>query len=150
MLLLICEGNASFWFENWLGIGPLAEGKEDLPLPEVKIWELFGGTGRQLGQVRDALTHEELLQILNSGVHLLKGWDILVWTPSTDGRFKVQSALMQLRKSRHNLISRKLLWNRCIPLKISVFMWRLLNEWLPFSDKLQLLACTCLPSALFA
>ena len=35
------DGRNSFWFENWLGTGPLAQNKLQLPNPNVTISELF-------------------------------------------------------------------------------------------------------------
>ena len=137
MELLLREGTASFYFDNWLETGPITEGKGPIPLPNVKVGDLFDGTTWHLVQVREALTGDEQTRILGSQIQLSEGRDTWVWTPTTDGRFGVHSALKMLRTPSNNLISRKLIWDRRIPLKVSVFMWRLLNGWLPFPDKLQ-------------
>ena len=135
--LLLREGDASFWFDNWLGTGPIAEGKGHISLPNVRIRDLYDGIAWHLTQVREALIEEEQTRILGSQTQLSEGWDKWVWTPSTDGGFRVQLALKMLQTPANNLISWKLIWGWRIPLKISIFMRRLLNGWLPFSYKLQ-------------
>ena len=45
---VIRSGSSNFWFDNWLGTGPIAEGKGPIPLPNVKIRDLFDGTAWHL------------------------------------------------------------------------------------------------------
>ena len=136
MQTLVRDGSLSFWFDNWLGTGPLAEGKQGTPSSSLVIKNLIAGAEWKLDRVDEALTEEDRRKILNFRIHHSTDWDQYVWTATPDGKFKIQMALERLRKSTNPLISRKLIWNRRIPLKLSIFMWCLLNHLLPFPDML--------------
>ncbi|KAL3498318.1 hypothetical protein ACH5RR_041050 [Cinchona calisaya] len=62
--------------------------------------------------------------------------DVIIWHPSVSGILSTSSAydLVQIRKSQ--LHSRAYIWNAQIPLKVSIFLWKLLNRFLPFTDVL--------------
>nr|XP_027088624.1 uncharacterized protein LOC113709975 [Coffea arabica] len=59
------------------------------------------------------------------------------WTLTSSGDFTISSAWDALRPKRACLGSRKCVWNASAPCKIAVFMWKLLNRYLPFPDALQ-------------
>ena len=90
-----------------------------------------------MDRVGEFLTREERQRILAFMIPPLQSTDRVVWQPSTAGTFTISSALEWIRPLSNPLISRKLIWNQCIPIKISIFMWHLLNNLLPFLDILR-------------
>nr|XP_027060692.1 uncharacterized protein LOC113687227 [Coffea arabica] len=59
------------------------------------------------------------------------------WTLTPSGDFTISSAWDALRPKRACLGSRKCVWSGSAPCKIAVFMWKLLNRYLPFPEALQ-------------
>ncbi|XP_027158138.1 uncharacterized protein LOC113759763 [Coffea eugenioides] len=117
--------------------GPLGHGKQALHLPAISIAELRAKRQWRLDRVGVALTSEERRRVLASTLLPSHRADRVVWQLSTVSVFKVASALERLQSPSNPLISCKLIWNQRIPLKISIFMWRLLNNLLPFPDILR-------------
>nr|XP_027117733.1 uncharacterized protein LOC113735032 isoform X1 [Coffea arabica] len=63
----------------------------------------------------------------------VQGKQWLAWTLTPSGSFIISSSWDALRAKRVILGSRKLIWNRRIPCKIAIFMWKLMNR-LPSCD----------------
>ncbi|CDP11300.1 unnamed protein product [Coffea canephora] len=59
------------------------------------------------------------------------------WTLTSSGDFIISSAWEALRSKRACFGSRRSVWSGRVPCKIAVFMWKLLNKFLPFPDALQ-------------
>ena len=134
---LIKNGSASFWYDNWIGSGPLGKHRLHVPSPNLCLRDVLHDNIWHLDQV--SLSSEEMSRIHHSQVRLSPGAapDCLIWCPTSHGGFQISSALESLRDHSLPMPSRVLLWNKRIPLKVSVFMWRLLNCILPFPDILQ-------------
>ncbi|XP_031132021.1 uncharacterized protein LOC116033418 [Ipomoea triloba] len=60
----------------------------------------------------------------------------LIWTPSSNGEHSIASAYNFFRPKASRTLSTQCFWNRNIPLKISIFMWRLFRRALPFPEAL--------------
>nr|XP_027117734.1 uncharacterized protein LOC113735032 isoform X2 [Coffea arabica] len=58
----------------------------------------------------------------------VQGKQWLAWTLTPSGSFIISSSWDALRAKRVILGSRKLIWNRRIPCKIAIFMWKLMNR----------------------
>ena len=58
------------------------------------------------------------------------------WTLTTSGNFSTFSAYEAPRGARVTLASRRLIWDRRLPCKVTTFMWQLLNDYLPFPEAL--------------
>ncbi|KAL3500289.1 hypothetical protein ACH5RR_039382 [Cinchona calisaya] len=65
------------------------------------------------------------------------GKDCKVWKDTSTSDFTVFSAVDLIRLHYAHLISRKMIWNRRIPLKLSIFIWRMLNKALPMDGQLK-------------
>lgn len=61
----------------------------------------------------------------------------LIWQPSSSGKFTFSSAYNLFRPTRCVTLTSSRIWSRIIPLKISVFLWRLFRCYLPFPDCVQ-------------
>ncbi|XP_071900997.1 uncharacterized protein [Coffea arabica] len=94
--LLVHDGSSSFWFENWLGGGPLANDQAAVPTLEAQISDFY-----------------------NAGtLHL--------------------ETLSSIIRQRHPpMISRRYIWSSHILLRISIYMWRLLNQAISLADVLE-------------
>ena len=90
-----------------------------------------------LGFLKSLYSGEVKQRILALPVLPLQGKDRVIWQPSPAGSFTVSSTLETLRPLSNPLISRKLIWDKRLLLKVSIFMWRLLNDLLPFPDILR-------------
>ncbi|CAH9113191.1 unnamed protein product [Cuscuta epithymum] len=60
----------------------------------------------------------------------------IFWEPTASGVFSLKSAYEEVRDERSSTFSAKLSWHPKLPLKIRLFLWRLLNGSLPISDNL--------------
>ena len=60
-----------------------------------------------------------------------------VWTLTASRCFSTSSAYETTGRARATLMSRKLIWDRRLPCKVSIFMWKLFNEYLPFPETLR-------------
>lgn len=65
------------------------------------------------------------------------GSDRIAWKPLYNGDFTISSAYDIVRNRRASQLSGKMIWNLLIPIKVAVFIWRLLNSALPFPDVLK-------------
>lgn len=62
--------------------------------------------------------------------------DRVVWCPSTSGDFTLRSAYEVIRPSASRLMSNSYIWNSRLPLKISIFLWKLFRNCCGFPDSL--------------
>ncbi|KAL3529849.1 hypothetical protein ACH5RR_009171 [Cinchona calisaya] len=78
-------------------------------------------------------------------MHLLRGKSLLLtesndefaWKETTNGSFTTSSAIQVIGNKSLPLFSRRMIWSHKLPKKVSIFMWKLLNNALPLDDKLQ-------------
>ncbi|KAL3513045.1 hypothetical protein ACH5RR_025762 [Cinchona calisaya] len=66
-----------------------------------------------------------------------EGSDVLVWVSSSTGTFSISSAIATICAPRIILVSRRLIWDNRLPLKVRVFLRRLVNEVLPLDANVQ-------------
>lgn len=57
--------------------------------------------------------------------------DRVVWTATESGNFKLTSAWELTRTRNISVYFNKFCWNKFLPIKISIFLWRLLHKTLP-------------------
>lgn len=120
------DGSSSFWDSNWLGSGPLR--LHDLllsPPPDLTIREAFEGDSQDV--LSDSLPNDLLQHVLQHRPTFISQPDCIVWKPSPSGAFTISSAysMARSRRSQHSLVSS--FWASNIPLKTSIFLWRLYN-----------------------
>lgn len=136
MQLLILQGNGSSWYEDWAGMGCLAKDKLHIPGKHLQLRDLFKNGTWLLTDMAGSLSLQEQNKVLSSKFLLTAGCDKLAWKPMPNGDFSLLSAYNIIRKKHAVLVSRKMIWSLRMPSKVSIFMWRLLNSALPFSDVL--------------
>ncbi|XP_019190132.1 PREDICTED: uncharacterized protein LOC109184573 [Ipomoea nil] len=71
--------------------------------------------------------------------------DLVVWSLAPYGDFTTASAYEALRPKAGRSLSARCIWGDGVPSEISIFMWRLLRQFLPFPDVIQNFG-VCLPS----
>ena len=54
--------------------------------------------------------------------------DEIIWVPSTMGNFSLHSAWELIGQRKSSSLINEVVWNNAIPLKISVFTWKLLHN----------------------
>ena len=117
-------------------MGCLAKDKLHIPGKHLQLRDLFKNGTWLLTDMAGSLSLQEQNKVLSSKFLLTAGCDKLAWKPMPNGDFSLLSAYNIIRKKHAVLVSRKMIWSLCMPSKVSVFMWRLLNSALPFSDVL--------------
>lgn len=129
------DGSSSFWDSNRLGSGPLR--LHDLllsPPPDLTIREVFEGDSQDV--LSDYLPNDLLQHVLQHRPTFISQPDCIVWKPSPSGAFTISSAysMARSRRSQHSLVSS--FWASNIPLKTSIFLWRLYNGFVSFPETL--------------
>ena len=136
--LLVYDGSFSFWFENWLGEGPLANDQATVPTPEARISDFYSAGTWNLEALSSFISSGQRDHIRQfSLTSKVKVRDELVWWPTPSGRFSVSPVFSIIRQWRPPMVSRRYIWSSRIPLRISIFMWRLLNQAIPLADVLE-------------
>ncbi|XP_058078582.1 uncharacterized protein LOC131226864 [Magnolia sinica] len=132
-LWILGRGYCNMWSANWIGLGPL----DSLPslhvsnyLRHMKVSDFLDGEGIRL----DAAVLLPIWlksHIISGGFCTSDADDSLIWPLEPSGLFLVKSA-WNISQFRGQVLpwSNKI-WNPKIPLKISVFLWRLLHDALP-------------------
>ena len=84
--------------------------------------------------MEELLPQDALQYVLTFHFEFLPRSDVIIWKLSLQGDFAVESAyqLVQKRQPIHEVFRH--VWHSSIPLKLSIFCWRLLNNLLPFPD----------------
>ncbi|KAK2457253.1 hypothetical protein QL285_004548 [Trifolium repens] len=140
-----------FWFDPWLGGVPLcerfgrlfdlAENKSSTVAEMFSLgWEVGGEAWvwrRQLWVWEEEMFREcqALLLPFAVQVHTLHVWR---WQPDPDTGYSVRGAY-QLLTSQDSLTlgeAEDLVWHKQVPLKVSIFAWRLLRDRLPTKTNL--------------
>lgn len=131
--ILVRDGSCSFLWDNWSGQGCIADFYDIAPFSylDVPLREVFGVLGWD----------PTLPDVLRSFVapHSFSyggGSDILIWEHSASGNFTLKTVYNALRPTQPQLPFMKYVWNSRIPLKLSFFVWRVLNGLLPYADVL--------------
>ncbi|XP_060211737.1 uncharacterized protein LOC132639298 [Lycium barbarum] len=137
----IHSGNSSFWWDNWLGNGKLADFVDASTSIRIHVAD-FIIDGRwdvcKLSLCLPPDKVQEIQRVTISSTHLK---DQPVWTVSTDGRFNCRSAWNSVRECRNNTFFNRMIWHQKSPFKISFFLWRLLKHKVAVDNNLKRLGC---------
>lgn len=88
---VVREGAVKFWFDNWLGEGPIVASLPIVGDPNLLVHNVWEGLGWNL-EVAWQLVDEEMVQkILHSNVRVREGKDVLVWQYTVDEIFSTKS-----------------------------------------------------------
>ena len=131
---LLRLGQCNFWFDNWLGFVPLCQWLESVSDHLAQNFLLNGHWDRQLivQWVPDFIASE----ILGKSAPALEGNDYAIWCLTEFGRFSVSSSYQVIRAQECSSFMFSEVWNSVIPIKISFFMVRFLQDWLPLANSL--------------
>lgn len=128
----------SFWWDNWLGDGPLAQHDGNITsLNTITVSQFItDGTWNEY-MVRRHAPSLLVPKILNTRIfHQENDTDEAVWTPTTSGLFSCSSACELIRKKKEKSRINTHTWNKNIPFKVSFLLWRALRSKLPNNEKI--------------
>lgn len=84
--------------------------------------------------MEELLPQDALQYVQTFHFEFLPRSDVIIWKPSLQGDFAVKSAYQLVRKRQPTHEVFRHVWHSSIPLKLSIFCWRLLNNLIPFPD----------------
>lgn len=135
ILWKVNEGNISFSWDNWAGIGPLGSYiQRDKKPGNMKLMKCI----RDNIWDEDALSRLVPLNLLDHirkipiGDRLLR--DIPIWIPTSTSVFSCSSAFNCLRMKKEILPLWKDIWKGHIPFKMSFILWRAVKGKLPVDE----------------
>lgn len=97
-----------------------------------KVKDLFTQNGHPNALLcRDHLGMETLDECLRKVIHLSSGDDYCIWDLSPSGMFSFSSAWNLIRQRKPSSFISKHYWHKIVPAKISIFLWKHLNDGLP-------------------
>ncbi|KAH0655393.1 hypothetical protein KY285_030275 [Solanum tuberosum] len=116
----INSGSCSFWWDDWLGVGALAN-------YTTYVSSLNNAT------IAHFLANGEWneREIRQQGVT-----DTAVWKHTESGKFTCSSASEICRKKKDTTVIHSQIWHRHIPFKMSFLLWRAIRHKLPTNEKL--------------
>ncbi|KAL3518931.1 hypothetical protein ACH5RR_021520 [Cinchona calisaya] len=135
--VLVRKGDSSTWFDNWLGGGSIFDDEEKGRIEDVQINVLFSnlhGWNEEL--INSQVTGKLRQRVLNNSLFLDEGKDQVVWISETSGLFTTKEAFKQIRRRKGLILSRKHIWNGWLPLKVFIFLWKIINGYVPFLNVL--------------
>ncbi|XP_049368158.1 uncharacterized protein LOC125833012 [Solanum verrucosum] len=134
----IHSGSSSFWWDNWLGNGPLADHMDNISsLNNLQVSYFI-----EEGQWKETLVRQHAPPlivpiILNIHIqHQGETPDEAIWTPADSGQFSISSAWEIIRKKQAKDLINTIIWHKNVPFKVSFFIWRALRSKLPTNEKL--------------
>ncbi|KAF5447260.1 hypothetical protein F2P56_032827, partial [Juglans regia] len=86
------QGDLSFWWDHWVGEGPLCDEFQVMELPSLKLVDckLVDGWNIELFQRLVGIEKTDVL--LEKLGNVKVGDDVLIWLPNGDGKFSTRSA----------------------------------------------------------
>lgn len=136
---VVNNGSSFFWWDNWSGLGALASRSTIAPVPleEVRITNLYSQhEGWNLQPVEGASTAADLTLIRGKDFSFGVEEDVAVRACNALGDFTLSSAFAVVRRRQTEHGHLHYVWDTLLPLKISFFMWCLLNSKMPLPDVL--------------
>nr|XP_025884111.1 uncharacterized protein LOC112940334 [Solanum lycopersicum] len=131
-------GNCSFWWDNWLGSGPLAQfTNNNNRFNNSKVADFWEAGKWSWSRLLEQAPASQLSKILTTEIsphqHLP---DQAVWNLNNHGGFTCSPALEEIREKKAKKHFNSQLWHKNIPFKSSFLLWRTLRGKLPTNDKL--------------
>ncbi|WMV30194.1 hypothetical protein MTR67_023579 [Solanum verrucosum] len=130
--------SCSFWWDNWLGVGPLAQyTTASNRFNNESISEFIEEGQWKMNKVIQTAPSCQVHNILSTQLHLQNGQpDLAVWTPNTNGLFSVSSALNCIRDKREKTKINTYSWQKIILFKCSFLLWREIRGKLLTNEKI--------------
>ncbi|KAK6782008.1 hypothetical protein RDI58_019804 [Solanum bulbocastanum] len=134
----IRDGSSSFWWDNWLGVGPLAQYTTDSNrFNNDRISDFMQDGQWKMRKVLQLAPQQHVHRILAMQIQLQHGQkDQAVWKLNTNGNFSVSSAWNIIRETRNKTKINANTWQKYIPFKCSFLLWRAIRNKLPTNEKL--------------
>ncbi|XP_015159877.1 uncharacterized protein [Solanum tuberosum] len=134
----IISGTCSFWWDNWLGVGPLANfSSESNRFNNNTVADFLIEGQWNLEMLIQQAPHSMVASILDTHIQYQQGIpDQAVWKLNSDGNFTCSSAWNELREKRNKTQFYDFIWHKNIPFKCSFLLWRVLKGKLPTNEKI--------------
>ncbi|KAK6803132.1 hypothetical protein RDI58_000916 [Solanum bulbocastanum] len=134
----IRNGSSSFWWDNWLDVGPLAHYTSNSNrFNKEKVADFIEEGHWNRRKVMQLAPPSQVQNILSTQIHLQPGQtDLAIWTLNTSGSFSVSSAWNIIRETREKTNFNTQTWHKNIPFKCSFLLWRAIRNKLPTNERL--------------
>ncbi|WMV45629.1 hypothetical protein MTR67_039014 [Solanum verrucosum] len=134
----IRNGSSSFWWDNWLGIGSLAQFTTTSHRFDNETIADFTTNGQwNVDKLNQIAPQIHLHKILSTHLQLQHtSTDQAVWNLNANGLFTISSAWDIIREKRTKTKFNSYTWNRNIPFKCSFLLWRTIRGKIPTNEKL--------------
>ncbi|XP_071916250.1 uncharacterized protein [Coffea arabica] len=128
------SGQCNFWFDNWLGFGPLCQWLQSVSDHLVRDFVLNGRWNQYL--LRLWVPDDIVSEIVTKAAPVGSANDRAMWTLTESGDFSIASTYVLLGSQTPSSFMFDRVWHPVIPIKISFFMVRLLRDRLPMASSL--------------
>ncbi|XP_060200400.1 uncharacterized protein LOC132628653 [Lycium barbarum] len=133
-------GTSSFWFDNWTKQGALYFVDNALAIhEEIEVKEFISDGEWNLQKLQEFLTEETVEYIQDTISPKLIEADNYkaLWMGETNRKFTVKSAWEETRLKQDNLEAYRYIWLKGLPIKISLFLWRVWKRCIATDDNLK-------------
>lgn len=130
----IYKGKASFWFNKWLSLGPLAKNTTMLQWQTMKINEWWIMDHWDVEKLKVLVRDNKIEQISLSTIKFKVGPDVFIYKLSINGTFSMASTWEVTRKKEEQTQWIDWVQNNLLPKKVSLCMWKAMFQVSPFND----------------
>ncbi|XP_059289514.1 uncharacterized protein LOC132043044 [Lycium ferocissimum] len=132
------SGTCSFWWDDWLGIGPLANYRLESNRANNITVSQFLIEGQWNIDMINQIAPPQLVQtILTTQIDYNEHIpDQAIWKLTSGGEFTCSTAWNLVRQSKAKNLINSLIWQKNIPFKCSFHLWRTLRGKLPTDEKI--------------
>ncbi|XP_060195288.1 uncharacterized protein LOC132624540 [Lycium barbarum] len=151
ILWRINKGNASFWWDNWSGLGDLAQfGDANTSVRGTVAEYIVDGTWN-VEKLKRKLYEHIVHQIRGVTINSPSLKDNPIWTVTTDGRFNCKSAWNTVRRAQNPSLINKMMWHKKSPFKLVMVTHKQFQNVDPYISWMQFIkiieqAKTCIKS----
>ncbi|WRX16205.1 Reverse transcriptase domain - like 10 [Theobroma cacao] len=126
----IGKGDLFFWHDCWMGNQPLVMSFPSLRNDMSLVHNFYNGDTWDVDKLKAYLPMNLIDEILLIPFNRTQQ-DVAYWTLTSNGEFATWSAWETIRQRKSSNALCSFIWHRSIPLSISFFLWRALNNWIP-------------------
>ncbi|WRX28180.1 Reverse transcriptase domain - like 10, partial [Theobroma cacao] len=126
----IGKGELFFWHDCWMGEQPLVTSFPSFQNDMSLVHEFYTGDTWAVDKLFLYLPRSLIDKILQIPFDRSQV-DVAYWALTSNGEFSTWSAWEEIRQRQSPNVVGSFIWHRSIPLSISFFFWRVLNNWIP-------------------
>ncbi|KAL2228339.1 UNVERIFIED_CONTAM: hypothetical protein Sindi_1813600 [Sesamum indicum] len=129
-------GNVSLWYDCWLPAGTLQSLIQPNRASNALVNNFWNNHTWDISKLKEVVPQhiiELILQIPINPQHQ----DFMHWKPSPHGFFSTKSAREITRDHKPSLPIFKNLWSPLVRPTISIFIWKVLHNWIPVDSRLK-------------